>query len=148
MSRQRHPLLCVQVGIAADSPASLARQPRPPASVNSERLIQILRSCVYSPERSPVPKVTQYQRSDAHPGLSSPLPSLQQGSAVSSGGLAADGPEQRQHHVADHPAQRPGGAEGPGGRRLHAPRQNESHLTASQPAGFNRSQGHRSHFSP
>lgn len=54
-----------------------------------------------------------------------------QGSAVSSRGLVEDEPEQRQHHVANHPAQRPGGAAGPGGRRLHATGQTDSHLTAS-----------------
>lgn len=61
----------------------------------------------------------------AHAGV---FPLVRQGSAVSSGGLVADGPEQRQHHVADHPAERQGGSASSGGRRLHAPGQTNSDL--------------------
>lgn len=53
-----------------------------------------------------------------------------QGSAVSSRGLATYGLEQWQHHVAHHPSKRQGGPQNPGRRRIHAPGQTNTDLTA------------------
>lgn len=55
-----------------------------------------------------------------------------QGSAVPPGGLAPHGAEQRQHHLAHHPAQWPRGPQGAGRLRLHAPRQTHMDLIATQ----------------
>ncbi|XP_069562697.1 serine/threonine-protein phosphatase PGAM5, mitochondrial isoform X3 [Brachyistius frenatus] len=52
------------------------------------------------------------------------------GPPVSSGGLVTYGLEQRQHHVAHHPAQRQGGPENSGGRGIHAPGQTNADLMA------------------
>ncbi|XP_078141401.1 serine/threonine-protein phosphatase PGAM5, mitochondrial isoform X5 [Centroberyx gerrardi] len=52
------------------------------------------------------------------------------GSAVPCRGLAAHGLEQRQHHVAHHPPQRPGGPQDSGGLGIHAPGQTNADLTA------------------
>ncbi|XP_043094712.1 serine/threonine-protein phosphatase PGAM5, mitochondrial isoform X5 [Puntigrus tetrazona] len=57
----------------------------------------------------PVPPVTHWKPEAAGP-------------AVSSGGLAEDGPEQRQHHLADGSTQRPRGSPSAGRLGLHASR--------------------------
>ncbi|XP_078106162.1 serine/threonine-protein phosphatase PGAM5, mitochondrial isoform X5 [Sander vitreus] len=58
------------------------------------------------------------------------------GSAVSSRGLATYGLEQRQHHVAHHPSKRQGGPQNPGRRRIHAPGQTNTDLTAPTQGRF------------
>ncbi|XP_041757244.1 serine/threonine-protein phosphatase PGAM5, mitochondrial isoform X2 [Coregonus clupeaformis] len=61
------------------------------------------------------------------------------GSAVSSRGLAEDGAEQRQHHLAHRAPQRQSGTEDTGRLRVHAPRQTHTDLRNVPPTVFIRS---------
>lgn len=64
-------------------------------------------------------------------GLTLDCVSFLQGSAVPPGGLAAHGPEQRQHHMDHHPPERQGGPQDFGRLGIHACGQSNADLKAS-----------------